>query len=140
MKLSSKRIELPVEISAAQAWDIIGAVDGVDKWFPEVIKACRVEGNNRYCTTDEGSFQEDILKVDHENRVLRYGIKEQNLLPVRNIIGTMSVLDTDSSTRIRWEWEFEVDAENEASVHEAFDGLGQMGISGIERYAGELVG
>ena len=139
MKSSKKRIEIPVKISAGQAWEIIGAVGGVDKWFPEVIKACHVEGDKRYCTTAEGNFQEDILVIDHENRMFKYGIKEQNLLPVKNIIGTMSVLETGTGTRIRWEWEFDVEAENEAPVHEAFDGLGQMGIAGIERYAGELV-
>ncbi len=138
MKNSSKRIEIPIQVSADQAWEVIGAVDGVDKWFPEVIKACRVEGNKRYCTTEEGSFSEDILKIDHENRTFKYGIKEQNLLPIRDIVATMQVHD-GAETRISWEWHFLVDEEDESSVMDAFEGLGQMGVAGIERYAAELV-
>ena len=138
MKNSSKRIEIPIQVSADQAWEVIGAIDGVEKWFPEVITACRVEGNKRYCTTDQGSFEEDILKVDHENRTFKYGIKEQNLLPIRDIIATMQVHDGPQPS-ISWEWNFVVEEENEATVLEAFDGLGQMGVSGIERFASELV-
>ena len=91
MKRSEKKVKRVLDISADQAWDIIGAVSGVDKWFSEVITSCRVEGNKRYCSTADGAFEEDILTVDHEKKVFEYGIPQQHLLPVSNIVGRMTV-------------------------------------------------
>ena len=132
MKNSQFKIEKTLNVSPASAWEIIGAVKGVDQWLAP-ITACRVEGDKRYCTTEAGEFSEDIIKVDHDNREFHYGIPAQNLIPVQNIIGAMKVREAaEGKALVEWSWKFEVEDENEATAKEAFAMTGDMGLQGIE--------
>lgn len=132
MKESNHKISLTIQTSPAAAWEIIGAVNGVDKWLAP-ITSCRVEGDKRYCTTEQGEFAEDIRKVDHENRILQYTIPSQNMIPVQNIEGEMRVLTAENGkTTIEWSWNYDVEEVNEASAKEALTMVGTMGIQGIE--------
>ncbi len=130
MKKSNHRIVKSIDVTPDQAWKIIGAVDGVDQWLAP-ITACRVEGNQRICNTAEGEFTEDILNVDHENRVLHYAIPKQHMIPVENIVGNMKVI-SGSNTKVEWSWEFDVEESKEAEAREILATVGNMGISGIE--------
>ncbi len=133
MKKSNYTVQKRVNISAEEAWDIIGSVSGVDKWLGP-ITACRVEGSKRFCSTEDGAFEENILKVDHENKVFKYDIPKQHLLPVQNIIGEMSVhTNHQSETLIRWSWSFEVAENHESGAKETLEMMGNMGIDGIEQ-------
>ena len=132
MKNSNFKIAQTINVSPEEAWKVIGAVKGVDQWLAP-ITACRVEGDKRYCTTEAGEFSEDILKVDHENRVFQYAIPSQNMIPVQNILGEMKVSQTqDGKATVNWSWSFEVLDENEAQAKEALGMVGGMGIKGIE--------
>lgn len=132
MKNSSFSISQIIDVSADAAWQIIGQVSGVDQWLGP-ITACRIEGDKRFCSTEEGSFEEDILTVDHTNKVLEYAIPSQHMIPVGYIKGQMQVKPTmDNKAEISWSWEFEVADDNESAAKEAFQMIGDMGISGIE--------
>ena len=134
MKNSNHKVALTIQASPEATWDVIGAVNGVNNWLAP-ITACRVEGNKRFCSTEEGEFSEDILKVDHENKVLKYSIPVQHMIPVQNIIGEMRVLATDEGTAtVEWTWNFEVEATKEAEAKETLTMVGSMGINGIEAY------
>ena len=139
MKKSDHKISVTIDVTPSEVWQIIGAVSGVDKWLAP-IQACRVEGDKRFCTTEEGEFSEDILKVDHQNRVLEYRIPSQNMLPVENIQGRMHVQDSQGKATVEWAWEFEVEETNEASAKEMLSMVGSMGISGIESLIKEEAG
>lgn len=131
MKRSNHKIATTINVTPAEAWQVIGAVKGVDKWLAP-IEACRVEGNKRYCTTAEGEFSEDILNVDHENYLLEYRIPSQNMLPVEDIQGQMRVSDNNGQATVEWAWEFNVAEADEATAIEMLTMVGNMGISGIE--------
>lgn len=132
MKNSNFEISQTIDVSANDAWNIIGAVTGVDQWLGP-ITACSVEGNKRICSTEEGSFEEDILKVDHEQKVLEYAIPSQHMIPVENIQGRMKVEAAPSEqAKLTWSWHFQVTEENEPAAKEAFQMIGSMGIGGIE--------
>ena len=132
MKKSDHKVSVNINVSPEKAWEIIGAVDGVDKWLAP-IETCRIEGNKRYCTTGEGGFEEDILKVDHENKELHYAIPEQNMIPVSNILGMMKVRQSnDNNAVVDWQWKFDVEENSEAEAKEMLSGIGQVGIQGIE--------
>lgn len=123
------------DVSPEAAWKVIGAVDGVDKWFAPMITSCRIEVNKRICRTDTGEFTEGIEKVDHANRVFQYTIPEQqfNVL-VKNIFGTMQVSEANNGkASIEWSWKFDVNESEEQQAKEMFAGAGAMGIAGIER-------
>ncbi len=132
MKKSNQKISMEIDVTPEAAWKIIGAVTGVDKWLAPVT-ACRVEGNERFCSTEEGEFKEDILKVDHNSREFLYAIPVQHMIPVSNINGKMAVKNSTNSTAIvEWEWSFDVEDENEQIAKDAFSMIGNAGIKGIE--------
>ena len=134
MKKSNEKVTVEVNASAEKVWKIIGAVGGVDKWFAPVIKTCRVDGDKRYCTTDAGPLNEDILEVNHQSKIFRYGIPEQNMIPVKNILGTMKVNDLgNGKSSVEWSATFDVEEDKEMQAKEMFRGAWTMGINGIER-------
>jgi len=132
MNTSSFEIERTIGVSADEAWNIIGAVSGVDKWLAPITD-CRVEGDKRYCSTEEGSFEEDILNVDHDLRVLEYAIPQQHMIPVSNIQGKMAVTESNNGATINWSWTFEVLPENDEVAKQSLEMVGGMGIAGIEK-------
>ncbi len=132
MKKSNQKVSQEINVSPEEAWKIIGAVDGVDKWLGP-ITACRLEGNKRYCSTEEGEFSEDILSVDHENRIFKYAIPTQHMFPAKNIVGEMGVVTSDQGKAIvNWSWEFEVDEKDEQATKDGLAMVGNLGIKGIE--------
>lgn len=92
MKKSDQKVVLSLDTTPETAWEIIGAVSGVDQWMAPMITSCRIDGDKRYCGTEEGEFEEDIIRVDHENRIFKYGIPKQHLIPVENSLGSTKVL------------------------------------------------
>ena len=133
MKRSSQKIQVSISTTSDEAWQIIGAVSGVDLWLKGLITSCRVEGDKRICGTENGEFIEDIRKVDHENRELHYSIPEQNMLPINNIEGQMTVLgDENGEASIEWSWIFDVNVGDELNAKQQLAMLGEMGIKGIE--------
>ena len=135
MKRSEQKISEKINVSPEAAWEVIGAVNGVDNWLAPMITSCRVEGEKRICGTEEGEFEEDILLVDHENYVFKYAIPKQHLMPVENIEGTIRVLGSeDNQAVVEWHWTFDVLEDNEAQAKEMLAGIGAHGIKGIESY------
>lgn len=81
--------------SPQRVWDIVAAVEGVDKWVP-VIKSCRVDGTGpgarRHCEMVDGTkILEVVTAIDHETRTFRYRADEG--LPVRSYEGVLHVRD-----------------------------------------------
>lgn len=115
-------------------WEIFGAVDGVEQWMAPMITSCRIEGYKRICETEGGEFEEDIISVDHENRVFRYGIPKQHMMPVENILASMKVFKgADNQAIVGWSWSFDVLEEKEAEAKEMLAHTGQVGLKGIEQ-------
>lgn len=85
-------------------WKVLSAVGGVDQWSP-VINTCRIEssvdrGLQRICGSDQGELREKILKLDHEDRILRYAITEQPFLPVRDLVTTVVVTNQEGKASV----------------------------------------
>ncbi|MFY0689208.1 MAG: SRPBCC family protein [Cyclobacteriaceae bacterium] len=131
MKRSNHKISSTIDATPAQAWEIIGAVSGVNNWLAPITD-CRIEGDKRICTTEQGSFEEDIIKVDHDNQIFQYGIPTQNMIPVSDIKGEMKVLENNGKATIEWSWNYDVEASDEDEAKEHLTIIGNMGIQGIE--------
>lgn len=135
MIISEQTVNQTINASPEAAWDVVGGVKDVDKWFAPMITSCRVEGNTRICGTPDGEFQESIDLVDHESRSFHYSIPEQHMMPVKNIAGTMKVTEAENgNANINWHWKFEVEEGKEAEAKEMLSDAGAMGITGIENY------
>lgn len=136
MEKFSEKVTKQISVNSNDAWEVISMVKGVDQWFSTIIKTCKVDGDKRYCETQDGSeLKEDILLVDHDNMIFVYGIPKQEMLPVEDIIGTMKVYKIDNeTTEIEWSGTFLATEKNASIAKEAFRGLWSMGIDGIESY------
>lgn len=134
MKQSNQKVSFEINVTPDEAWKVIGAVNGVDKWLAP-IEACRVEGEKRYCTADGNEFEENILSIDNEHRELRYSIPKQQMMPVENILGSMKVNSSPNNNAIvDWQWQFDVEEDNEKTAKEMLAGVGEMGIKGLESF------
>lgn len=131
------KITHSIQVSPEQAWEVIGSVGGVDKWFGSMIKSCRIEGKKRICETTDGMIlNEDILEVDQENRLFRFAIPSQEMLPVGNIVESMKVdKNEDGYALITWSATFDAaTTENAEMASSAFQNLWVMGLNEMEAY------
>ncbi|WP_142784125.1 SRPBCC family protein [Changchengzhania lutea] len=137
MTKSEQQVIRTIDVTPEQAWEIIGSGKDVDKWFPEMIKSCRLEGTTRVCGLEQGELIEEILKIDHENKEFKYTFIKQSMIPnIHNIVGNTRVMaDENGKAVINWRWTFDCeDPESENEAKEAFKGAGNMGILGIEKF------
>lgn len=114
-------------------WSHLRTGQNVNHWLP-IITSCRVEGERRYCTTEEGELEESILLSDDNKKVFKYSIDQQNLFPIKNIVGTMQ-LRSNSSDGTDLHWNLNFDIENEhlfPEIKSAIEGLYHLGAKGLE--------
>lgn len=136
MKKSEEKITVALNASTNNVWKVIGAVSGVDKWFPSIIQSCKVEDGQRFCKTSDGKdLIENILEVNHETKTFRFAIPTQDMLPVSNIVEKMKVSDGENGKAlVEWSGTWDVLPENENMAKEAFRNLWQLGLKELESY------
>jgi carbon monoxide dehydrogenase subunit G len=126
---TSHIVNAPIE----KVWANISKATGVNEWLP-VITACRLHGNKRVCSTEQGDMNETILKIDNDQKIFQYSIDEQPLLPIADIIGTMQVLAQDNNTKLNWNLEFTLQDETMyETVKQAVEGMYAAGANGLEK-------
>jgi uncharacterized protein YndB with AHSA1/START domain len=126
---TSHIINAPIE----KVWANISKATGVNEWLP-VITACRLDGNKRVCTTEQGDMNETILKIDNDQKIFQYAIDEQPLLPIAHIIGTMQVFEQDNNTKLNWNLEFTLQNETMyETVKQVVEGMYAAGANGLEK-------
>ncbi len=126
--LTKHTINAPID----KVWANISKATGVNEWLP-VITACKLDGDKRICTTEQGDMNETILKVDNDNKLFQYAINSQPLLPIGNIIGTMQVFELGGITQLNWELNFTIQDETMLQmVKQAIEGMYAAGANGLE--------
>ncbi|MFZ6014119.1 MAG: SRPBCC family protein [Bacteroidota bacterium] len=129
-----------VDASAEQIWNILRTGTDLDKWIP-IIATCKLEGSGagakRTCTTSDGKvLKETILLVDESNRIFKYRIDEQDMMPLKNYIGTVTVLERNGHTDVNWSTEFDLTVEDaEADVKNGLSELFKMAIASLNSVA-----
>lgn len=127
-----------IHVPAAQAWEVIGSIGGLDKYFP-VISACRLEGSGvgatRYCTLQNGvNLKERIDEVDQAQMRIRYAIIEAPL-PLSGYVGTVQVKKIDATRcEVAWFAEYTPAPDHAEELREMFRGALGDGIKGLEQY------
>ncbi|MFZ6014011.1 MAG: SRPBCC family protein [Bacteroidota bacterium] len=133
-----------VGASPAQIWNILSTGTDLEKWLP-IISTCKLEGSGngakRTCTTSDGKvLKETILLIDDNNRIFKYRIDEQDMMPLKNYIGTMKVLERHGHTDVSWSAEFDLTVkEAEAEVEKGLADLFKMAIGSLDLAAKQLV-
>ena len=130
-----KQIKTVNEIAAPtnQIWEHLRTGKGVNLWLP-IITSCRVEGNKRFCTTEDSQLEETILESDDLNKVFKYSIEKQDLFPVTNIVGRMQLVPVNETTsKLHWDVEFNIEDETHfPQIKEGIEQVYAMGAKGLE--------
>lgn len=129
-----------IEASPEAAWNILKTGTNLQKWIP-IIATCELDGNcagaKRVCTTPDGKvLKETILLIDNSNHIFKYRIDEQDVMPLNNYVGSVSVLHRKNKTEINWSAEF--DLIHEAAwpdVEKGLTDLFKLAIAGLDSLA-----
>lgn len=92
-------------------------------------------GAKRVCKTFQGNvLKETILAIDNAAMVFQYSIDEQDMLPTKDVLGTIHVTRlSPMETNVTWLANYNLlDASMESAVASGLDQLYQGGIKGIE--------
>jgi uncharacterized protein YndB with AHSA1/START domain len=133
-------INQKVNVSPEKVWQILRTGTNLERWLP-IIATCKLEGQGagakRICTTGDGKvLKETILLVDDPNRIFKYKIDEQDMMPLKNYIGTIAVLERNGNTDVNWSTEFDMTVEEAwPEVEKGLKGIFTMAISTLESVA-----
>ncbi|RAW01532.1 SRPBCC family protein [Pseudochryseolinea flava] len=130
---------MTINAPSDKVWGVIAKANGLEKWF-SAIEKCELDGPagpgaKRVCTTFQGNvLEETILAVDNDAMVFQYSIDRQDMLPTKDVLGTIHVTRlSDSETNVTWLANYNLlDQSMEQVVSSALDQLYQGGIKGIE--------
>lgn len=114
-KMKNISIKQEVKSSSQKIWNILRTGDDLDKWLP-FIATCDLQGTGagavRLCTThDSKTLKETILLVDDKNKIFKYKIDEQDMMPLKNYVGTVSIVEKDGKVEVHWNATFEMTME-----------------------------
>lgn len=131
---------MTIDAPSKKVWEVIAKGNELEKWF-STIESCELIGTasagaKRICKTFEGKvLKETILAIDNVAKVFQYSIDEQDMLPTKDIIGTIHVTEVSTrQTNITWLANYNLLDENmEQAVAAGLDQLYQSGIKGIEK-------
>ena len=131
---------MTINAPSDKVWEVIAKGDGLEKWF-SAIETCELTGSGagakRICKTFQGNvLKETILAIHNVAKVFQYSIDEQDMLPTKDIIGTVHITPI-SATQSNFTWVANyklLDESMEEAVAMGLDQLYQGGIKGIEDF------
>ena len=127
-----------IKAPADTVWETLSGFDGIDRYLPEVVAKCSVEGKGagakRTCTLQNGiKLSETLESLDEQNRTLVYSIG-QSEMPFENYISTVKVQQIqDGGCEVEWSATFEPSGKPEAEVVEMLEGMYRQAIAGLEQ-------
>ncbi|MDP8995954.1 MAG: SRPBCC family protein [Pseudomonadota bacterium] len=134
MKKMTIEVKKIIAVAPGKVWPTIAKANGLKAWFP-LITACRVEGNQRYCSMQGGGdLQETIISTDNATRTFTYSV-DKHPLPWGPAHCTLKVNDAGmSKSEIIWTSSFECNEEVAAQATEMMNGLYGQGIDALEAF------
>ncbi len=126
-----------LNVSADEAWRMIGGFNALPDWHPSVDKSeLTEEGQTRTLSlaAGGGTIVEKLEKMDDGSRTYSYSIVDSPL-PVANYRSTLKVTGEGDDCTIEWTSEFDpVGAENEAA--DVIRGIYQAGFDNLKKMFG----
>ena len=111
-------VELDINASSNDAWDLIGPFETMQSWFPGIINTS-IEGSGigiiRHLTMPDGAILSDQL-TEQGDDFYSYTIVGGDV-PFENYLGTVSVTNNNGGATLKYYASIDVSEENrEASV------------------------
>lgn len=125
-----------LNVSADEAWRLIGGFNTLPDWHPAVEKSeLTEEGQTRTLSlAGGGTIVEKLEKMDDGSRTYTYSIVDSPL-PVANYSATIKVSGEGDDCTIEWSGEFDpVGAEDEAV--DVIRGIYQAGLDNLNKMFG----
>ncbi len=125
-----------LNVSASEAWQLIGGFNALPDWHPAVEKSeLTEEGQVRNLSlAGGGSIVEKLEKIDDSARTYTYSIVDSPL-PISNYTASITVRETEDGTVMDWTSEFDpVGGENDAV--NAIQGIYQAGFDNLKKMFG----
>lgn len=125
-----------LDVSASEAWQLIGGFNTLPDWHPSVEKSeLTEEGQVRTLSlAGGGSIVEKLEKIDDKARTYTYSILNSPL-PLSNYTSTITIRETDDGAVMDWSSEFTaIGAENDAV--QAVQGIYQAGFDNLKKMFG----
>jgi hypothetical protein len=133
-------VKQAVKSTPENIWNILRTGADLDKWLP-FIATCQLEGAGagakRICTTPDGKIlKETILSIDDKNKIFKYKIDEQDMLPLKNYVGTVSLVEANGKMEVRWNASFDMLMEEAyPQVEQGLTDMLKMAITGLDNAA-----
>ena len=126
-----------INTSAENVWGIISLFSGIEKYVPAIENSVgkgEGEGMERTCTMGNGaSFDETLLKLDHQNMELQYNVHDPSPLPFSKYTAAMKVTPVDNNKcELTWNCEYLVDSGTAEEADSMLTGIFLSGIEGLE--------
>jgi mxaD protein len=126
-----------INTSAENVWGIISQFAGIEKYVPAIENSVgkgEGEGMERTCTMGNGaSFDETLLKLDHQNMELQYSVHDPSPFPFSKYTATMKVTAIDSNNcELTWNCNYKVDSGTVEEADSMLTGIFLSGIEGLE--------
>ncbi len=126
-----------LNVSADQAWQMIGGFNSLPDWHPAIEKSELTEaGQTRTLSLNGGgSIVEKLETVDDDARTYTYSIVDSPL-PVANYTSTITVHKTeDGECRVDWSSDYDPIGDATAAS-EAIQGIYQAGFDNLKKMFG----
>jgi uncharacterized protein YndB with AHSA1/START domain len=137
-----EQVEVRGEIAAdaRKIWEVISGIGAVDRWFPAVIRTCRVEGEGvgakRYCTMGDGTnLEERIVGIDQERLSFSYEIDDNPNMPASKIRGAMTLKSLGQDrAELTWKADYEPREGMAGVMKKMLEEVYPAGIKSLEAY------
>ncbi|MEL6190506.1 MAG: SRPBCC family protein [Bacteroidota bacterium] len=95
-----------------EVWAHIKTGANWENWLP-LLSSSEMkgegEGAKRVCYTQDGhALQETIVTSNDETKTFQYSIDEQEMLPMKDILGTIQLSEKAGQTQMDWKVDFEL--------------------------------
>jgi len=127
-----------LNVSADEAWKLIGGFNALPDWHPAVEKSeLAEEGQQRRLDIAGGSvIVERLEKIDDGSRTYSYSI-EESPLPVANYKSTLKVSGEGDACSVEWSSEFDPSGDaSEGDAMAAVRGIYQAGFDNLQKMFG----
>ncbi|MDD9876170.1 MAG: SRPBCC family protein [Magnetovibrio sp.] len=126
-----------LNVSADEAWKLIGGFNALPDWHPAVEKSeLEEEGQQRRLSlAGGGTIVERLEKVDDGSRTYSYSI-EDSPLPVANYRSTLKVSGEGDNCSVEWSSEFDPAGASEGDAMAAIRGVYQAGFDNLQKMFG----
>ena len=124
----------PLDVSADQAWKLIGGFNALPDWHPGVEKSELEDGGKvrRLSLMGGGEIVERLERASDDERVYSYTI-ESGPLPVQGYRSTIRVKEEGGKATVEWSSEFTPSGASEQDAVAAIQGVYQAGLDNLRK-------